>query len=196
LRGCAAALGAAAVVPLLNEGEARAATAGPDPGQLFRAGRLAAADRGYARLLAADPGDAHAWAQRGYLALLSNRFGDSERFLSAAIKLAPGDTVSMSRLADCYVRRGDFARAVPPKGRTSCPSPVPGASTGTPPRPTSRSVTITCAVSTALCHVRSGPVTPGVSLALLPPAALATVSRQNLLNDPNGPWLRPKDRAD
>ena len=113
LRGCAAVLGAAAVVPLLNEGEARAATAGPDPDQLFRAGRFAAADRGYARLLAADPGNAHAWAQRGYLALLSNRFGDTERFLGAAIKLAPGDTVSVSRLADCYVRRGDFARAVP-----------------------------------------------------------------------------------
>jgi hypothetical protein len=113
LRGCAAVLGAAAVVPLLTEGEARAAAAGPDPDQLFRQGRFAAADRGYARLLAADPGDARAWAQRGYIALLSNRFGDTERFLGAAIKLAPGDTVSMSRLADCYVRRGDFARAVP-----------------------------------------------------------------------------------
>jgi Aspartyl protease len=114
LRAFGAVLGAAVVVPLMNEGEARAGvagTAGPD--QLFQTGQFAAADRGYARLLEKDPGNAQAWAQRGYIALLSNRFGDTERFLRTAIKLAPRDTGSMSRLADCYVRQDDFARAVP-----------------------------------------------------------------------------------
>jgi hypothetical protein len=114
LRACGAVLGAAAVLPLTSEGGARAASvAGTDPDELFLQGRFAAADRGYARLLEENPGDARAWAQRGYIALLSNRFGDTERFLGTAIKLAPGDTVSMSRLADCYVRQDDFARAVP-----------------------------------------------------------------------------------
>jgi len=80
---------------------------------LFQEGRFAAADAGYARMLAKDPGDAHAWAQRGYIALLSNRFSDTERFLGRAIKLVPGDVVSLSRLADCYVRQDDFGRAVP-----------------------------------------------------------------------------------
>jgi hypothetical protein len=114
LRACGLVLGTAAVLPLASESEAHAATApGSDPDQLFQEGQFAAADRGYARLLDKDPGDAHAWAQRGYIALLSNRFGDTERFLGTAIRLAPGDTVSMSRLADCYVRRGDFVQAVP-----------------------------------------------------------------------------------
>jgi Aspartyl protease len=113
LRACGVALGAAGVLPLVNEGKTRAATAGLDPDQLFEEGRFAAADRGYARLLEKDPGDAHAWAQRGYIALLSNCFGRTERFLGTAIRLAAGDTASMSRLADCYVRQDDFARAVP-----------------------------------------------------------------------------------
>jgi Aspartyl protease len=113
LRACGAVAGAAAVLPLVSEGEARAAVTGADPDQLFQQGWFAAADRGYARLLARDPGDAHAWAQRGYIALLSNRFGDTERFLGRAIKLAPGDTLSLSRLADCYVRQDDYARAAP-----------------------------------------------------------------------------------
>jgi Aspartyl protease len=114
LRACGAVLGAAAILPLLTEGAARAVeTARADPDQLFQEGQFAAADLGYARLLEKDPGDAHAWAQRGYIALLSNRFRDTEQFLGTAIKLAPRDTVSMSRLADCYVRQDDFARAVP-----------------------------------------------------------------------------------
>lgn len=113
LRACAV-LGAAALFPQANDGEARTADAArADPDQLFQEGQFAAADRGYARLLEKDPGDARAWAQRGYIALLSNRFRDTERFLGTAIKLAPADTVSMSRLADCYVRQDDFARAVP-----------------------------------------------------------------------------------
>jgi tetratricopeptide (TPR) repeat protein len=121
LRACGAAAGVAAGLPLVGEGAARAAMAGAgghaaaggDPDVLFQEGQFAAADAGYARMLEEDPGDAHAWAQRGYIALLSNRFSDTERFLGRAIKLVPGDVASLSRLADCYVRQDDFGRAVP-----------------------------------------------------------------------------------
>lgn len=114
LRACGVVLGTAAVLPVVHDGGAVAAVGmGSDPDQLFQDGRFAAADRGYARQLMKDPGNAHAWAQRGYIALLSNRLDDTARFLSTAIKLAPGDTVSMSRLADCYVRQDNFTRAVP-----------------------------------------------------------------------------------
>jgi len=106
------AAGTVAVLPLLsNQGVATAATADPD--QLFADGQFAAADRGYANLLAANPGDAHAWAQRGYIALLCNRLAAAERFLGAALRLDPGDRDSMLRLANCHVRRNDFVGAVP-----------------------------------------------------------------------------------
>jgi hypothetical protein len=112
----AAAAGAA--LPLLGsqlEGSpARAGTASPaDPDQLFAAGCFDAADRGYARQLRQDPDDAHALAQRGYIALLSNRFADAETFLTKALQLAPDDTFSRGKLADCYLRQDQFARAVP-----------------------------------------------------------------------------------
>ncbi len=110
----AAGLAATAVLPLLS-GPARATAdaAVEDPDQLFANGLFAAADRGYARLLAADPGDAHAWAQRGYIALLSNRLTTAERFLGAALRLAPADQNSALWLAQCHVRRADFLAAVP-----------------------------------------------------------------------------------
>jgi hypothetical protein len=109
-----ATLGAATALPLLSGATgARADAAALDPDQLFADGWFAAADRGYAWLLAEDPQDAHAWAQRGYIALLSNRFGAAERFLAAALRLVPGDQASARRLADCYVRQDDFARAIP-----------------------------------------------------------------------------------
>jgi hypothetical protein len=109
----AAAVGAA--LPLLDSlaqaAPASAATADPD--QLFAAGWFAAADRGYARELSQDPDNAHALARRGYIALLSNRFGAAEAFLTRALQLAPGDTFSREQLADCYVRQDQFASAVP-----------------------------------------------------------------------------------
>jgi tetratricopeptide (TPR) repeat protein len=80
--------------------------------RLFDAGHFAAADRIYAAVLRQDPSDAYAWAQRGYIALLSNRFAAAERFLSRAIKLDSSDIVSMTRLADCYVRQDDLTPAV------------------------------------------------------------------------------------
>jgi tetratricopeptide (TPR) repeat protein len=118
LRRGSMAAAAGAALPLLGASlqgfPARAATAPPaDPDQLFADGWFDAADRGYARELRQDPDNAYALAQRGYIALLSNRFGDAETFLTKALQLAPHDTFSRGQLADCYVRQDQFARAVP-----------------------------------------------------------------------------------
>ncbi|WP_026414026.1 retropepsin-like aspartic protease [Actinomadura oligospora] len=113
---------AAAALPLTGCGTDRAATGsarnvaatsddGPD--RLFRDGRFAEAERGYRRSLQVDPKDAHAAAQLGYIALLSNRFGAAERHLSDAVGLNPGDNESRRRLAECFVRQDRHARAIP-----------------------------------------------------------------------------------
>ncbi|TDD79977.1 aspartyl protease family protein [Actinomadura rubrisoli] len=108
------AIGAGAALPLLTPGTGNAAP-GPssDPDALFKAGRFDEADRGYRRLLHKDPNNARAAAQRGYIALLSNRFGTAERFLTRAVHLDPGDSFTKEQLADCHVRQDRLARAVP-----------------------------------------------------------------------------------
>ncbi|MCP2329167.1 hypothetical protein HDA40_007674 [Hamadaea flava] len=108
LKGAGLVAGAAVAGAAWTEPATAAAAADPD--QLFRAGRFAAADHAYARLLRADPGNAHALAQRGYLALLSNKYADAERFLTP---VAATDIRSAQRLADCYVRQDQHARAIP-----------------------------------------------------------------------------------
>jgi hypothetical protein len=99
------ATGAMAVAPL--------AGGDPDPDELFRTGRFDAADRGYRRILRTDPDNAHATARRGYIALLSNRFVDSERFLRRAVDLAPTNNAVRYHLADTYVRQDNLATAAP-----------------------------------------------------------------------------------
>jgi Aspartyl protease len=84
-----------------------------DPDELFMLGRFRDADRGYRRLLAQDPDNAHATARRGYIALLSNHFDAAEAFLGRAIELAPEDTFSRRELADTFVRQDQLALAVP-----------------------------------------------------------------------------------
>src|SRR4051794_41782936 len=96
LLGAAALAGATALT-----GPADAAEAA-DPDALFRAGRFDEADRGYARRLHTDPGDPHALGQRGYIALLSNRFAAAERFLTP---LAATDPAARQRLAEAYIRQ-------------------------------------------------------------------------------------------
>ncbi|ADP80286.1 pepsin/retropepsin-like aspartic protease family protein [Pseudofrankia inefficax] len=119
LRRAGLATAAGAVLPLLaTSGCAPAAAADSpapsgDPDQLFKAGDFAGAERGYTQLLHNDPDNAHAAAQLGYIALLSNRFPSAERYLSQAFRLAPGDALSKLRLADCFVRQDKLARAVP-----------------------------------------------------------------------------------
>ncbi|NBE95069.1 hypothetical protein FE391_18790 [Nonomuraea sp. KC401] len=83
------------------------------PDGLFRAGHFARARRGYADVLRTDPGDAHANAQVGRIALLSNAFVTAEKYLARAVELAPGDDALKELLADCYARQYKFARAVP-----------------------------------------------------------------------------------
>lgn len=101
-------MGTAAALPLLTPGLAGADT---DPDQLFKDGWFTAADRGYARILRGDPNNAHATAQRGYIALLHNRFHDAEKYLTRAVSL--GDPASRQRLAECFVRQDQHARAIP-----------------------------------------------------------------------------------
>lgn len=97
LRGAALAGAAAATAPSLESAASAAATdPDPDPDQLFKRGEFAAAGRGYRHRLRDDPGNAHAAAQVGYIALLSNRFGVAESFLArdvpgmAVEKVFPG----------------------------------------------------------------------------------------------------------
>ncbi|MEV0195878.1 aspartyl protease family protein [Nonomuraea sp. NPDC050691] len=110
LRGAGLAA-AVALPPAVPADASAAATATPD--ELFRDGRFAEAERGYRRLLRDDPKNARAAAQLGYIALLSNRFGPAETFLSGAVALDPGDVASKRRLAECFVRQDRHTRAVP-----------------------------------------------------------------------------------
>ncbi|WP_157246900.1 retropepsin-like aspartic protease [Nonomuraea typhae] len=102
---------AAAALPLLDSAPAHAS--GQDPDALFKQGRFAEAERGYRRLLLDDPKNARATGQLGYLALLSNRFRRAETFLTRAIRLNRDDLTAKQRLAECYVRQDQPARAVP-----------------------------------------------------------------------------------
>ncbi|WP_242910901.1 aspartyl protease family protein [Actinomadura terrae] len=111
LRRAGLTAGAAAALPLLDT--AGKAAAEIDPDRLFKAGRFAAADRAYQRVLHRNPDNAHALAQRGYIALLSNRFQNAEWYLSRALRLAPADTDTKIRLADCFARQNQLSRAAP-----------------------------------------------------------------------------------
>ncbi|MFI5908606.1 aspartyl protease family protein [Dactylosporangium sp. NPDC051541] len=102
-------LGGAAIAGALWTAPA-AASAAADPDVLFRDGRFAEADRGYAHRLRADPYDPHALAQRGYIALLHNRFADVQRFLGP---IAGSDPLARRRLAESYVRQDRYDQAVP-----------------------------------------------------------------------------------
>lgn len=113
LRRTGLTLSAGAVLSVLDTGPHAAGAAAAGPDELFKAGKLTAAERGYRRLLRADPGNTHALAQVGYLALLSNRFGEAEKHLSKALDLQPGDVASAQRLAECFVRQDRLTRAVP-----------------------------------------------------------------------------------
>ncbi|WP_345575440.1 aspartyl protease family protein [Nonomuraea rosea] len=113
LRRTGLALAAGAILPALDAAPNAAVAATEDPDLLFKAGNFHAAERGYRRQLRKDPRDAHALAQLGYLALLTNRFGAAEQHLSKALALRPGDVASAQRLAECFVRQDRLARAVP-----------------------------------------------------------------------------------
>jgi Aspartyl protease/Tetratricopeptide repeat len=112
IAGIGLAAGTAAVAPLLNA-PASAAAEGTDPDALLKAGRFDEAARGYEEILRQDPNNAHAVRQRGYIALLSNRFADAEKYLALAVRLAPDDKQAKHWLADCYLRQDKYAPAAP-----------------------------------------------------------------------------------
>lgn len=60
-----------------------------------------------------DPKNFQATLLLGKIALLANRLGDAQNWLSEAIALKPEDTQSKSLLAEVFNRRGDFQRAAP-----------------------------------------------------------------------------------
>ncbi|MUN41215.1 aspartyl protease family protein [Actinomadura litoris] len=123
LRRAGLTAAAAASVPFLDIPSTRAAaTSAKDPDRLFKHGRFAEAERAYRLLLRGDPRNAHANAQLGYIALLSNRFRMAECHLSSAIDLNPADTGSLRRLADCFVRQDRHARAIPLLNEIGTPS--------------------------------------------------------------------------
>jgi hypothetical protein len=114
LRRAGLAVAAGAVLPpaaFALPAASAAADGGPDA--LFKAGKLAAAERGYRSRLRAHPRDTRALAQLGYLALLSNRFEEARNWLSKALDLQPGDVASAQRLAECFVRQDRLSQAVP-----------------------------------------------------------------------------------
>jgi hypothetical protein len=115
----AAAL-AGAMGPLLGAGTGHAGAAAPEPGStpdaLVVEGRFAEADCDYAEILRKDPKNAHAAGRRGEIALLSNRFAAAEKFLTAAVGLAPAEKQYKTLLGDCYVRQDQYAR-----GRAAVP---------------------------------------------------------------------------
>ncbi|SEG62913.1 Aspartyl protease [Nonomuraea solani] len=113
LRRTGLAVAAGAVLSPAAPALPAAAEADGDADALFKAGRFAAAERGYRSRLRAQPRDARALAQLGYLALLSNRFEEAEKRLSKALDLEPGDVASAQRLAECFVRQDRLSKAVP-----------------------------------------------------------------------------------
>ncbi|NUT09746.1 MAG: tetratricopeptide repeat protein [Nonomuraea sp.] len=84
-----------------------------DADALFKAGEFEQAGRAYEEILKADPANLRAARQRGYVALLSNRFPDAEKYLKMAFDLAPDDKETNTLLGDCYLRQDKLALSVP-----------------------------------------------------------------------------------
>ncbi|MEO3876568.1 aspartyl protease family protein [Nonomuraea sp. B12E4] len=112
LRGAAVVAGAAATAPLLG-GAATALADTGDADALFKAGKFEQAGRAYEAILKTDPANVRAARQRGYVALLSNRFPEAEKYLTMALKLAPDDKETNQLLGDCYLRQDKLALSVP-----------------------------------------------------------------------------------
>ncbi len=80
---------------------------------LFKEGRFAEADVGYAKVLRVDPQHFKALVRRGYIALLSNHLEEAERLLKQAAQLDPTKPSPKALLAEVFYRRDEFARATP-----------------------------------------------------------------------------------
>jgi hypothetical protein len=81
------------------------------PESLFVAGRFAAADSAYARVLAGAPNDTLATFRRGQIALLENRLSDARALLERSLVPLPASPRRRAALAEAFYRGDDFARA-------------------------------------------------------------------------------------
>jgi predicted aspartyl protease len=80
---------------------------------LFKAGKFAEAEKAYARVVAGDPRNLRATGRLGYIALLSNRLDEAQRWLEKAVALKPDEAPAKALLAEAFYRRDDFAKAAP-----------------------------------------------------------------------------------
>lgn len=77
----------------------------------FKAGKFAEAEKLYTRVAANNPKDYQATLRLGYLALLSNRFDEAQKWLQKAVDLKPDEIPPKHLLAEVYYRRDDFPKA-------------------------------------------------------------------------------------
>jgi Aspartyl protease len=80
---------------------------------LFKAGKFAEAEPLYAAITSKNEKDYHSTVRLGYLALLSNRLDDAQKWLERAIELSPGAMPAKHLLAEVFYRRDDFRQAAP-----------------------------------------------------------------------------------
>jgi predicted aspartyl protease len=95
--------------------------------RLFEAGQFVAADAAYRQILAHDPHNVHALAQRGYIALLSNRLAQAQALLTKSLTLAPGNRQARGLLVLTLYRADAFAQlaALYRKLGSQAPLPLP-----------------------------------------------------------------------
>jgi predicted aspartyl protease len=113
-----AALAVAAVGGVSGYPRAARTAAAASPGaaitaadRLFLAGHFAQADALYERVLDSDPGNPHALAQHGYVAMLDNRLREARRLLQRALRAQPGNQQAAQHLAATFYRLNDFPAA-------------------------------------------------------------------------------------
>ena len=75
---------------------------------LFKAGKFANAENLYEQALLADTKNYAACVRLGQIALLSNRFPESEKWLKRALEIRADDAVAKTLLAETYYRQDDF----------------------------------------------------------------------------------------
>jgi hypothetical protein len=78
---------------------------------LFRAGKFAEARKIYTGIAEQDPKNYSAAVRLGEIALLSNQFDDSQKWLERALALKPGDADAKIMLAEAFYRQDKFDKA-------------------------------------------------------------------------------------
>jgi hypothetical protein len=107
-----ALIAAAAAAPLGNhKADVNPENAPADA--LFKAGKFAEAEPLYAAITSKNVKDYHSTVRLGYLALLSNRLDDAQKWLERALELSPDAMPAKHLLAEVFYRRDDFQRATP-----------------------------------------------------------------------------------